>query len=200
MRARKFSLDLDALQRRKKKKRGEPEQPKPDPKAKPKPKPKLAWILIGSGGGLVLLVVLCYLLFGPSYRGSPPKNAAEQNLQKFGRLYSQYRNKFHKVPASNDALRQWARGVPHDELRKWGIEDVDKVCISPRDNQPYEIVQPPTGATGIRRGAMVAHERSGSGGTRCVLLYTNEVVSLGQGDFEEMQKSVQGAGPDEKKG
>ena len=121
------------------------------------------------GSGLIIALLLSAGC-GPSAKPKP-MTPAEQNLSKFFRLYTAYRSSLKGRPnADVEELKKWAQQQPKEKLAEMGIEDLDKVFISPRDNEPYVLVNLPMGM-----GPMAAHEKTGSGGSRLVANTSGEV-------------------------
>jgi hypothetical protein len=110
-----------------------------------------------------------------------PLSPEEHNLVKFGRLYLEHRKAQGRPPASVDQLKAWAKNQSKEALAKMGIEDLDKVFISPRDNEPYVLVSLPMGM-----GPVLAHEKTGSGGKRLVLNSQGSVYEADEENFNKM--------------
>jgi hypothetical protein len=134
-------------------------------------------------GGWVGLLAGC----GRQTGGTKVASPAEVNLQKILRLYGEFQRSQHKAPANADELKAWAKKQSKEKLTEMSIEDVDTVFISPRDNEPYEVVQLPMG-----RGPLVAHEKTGVGGKRYVIGSTGTLVEMDQKQFEEQRQNVPG--------
>src|SRR5262249_61332892 len=83
-------------------------------------------------GFLVFLGVFCLLSGCGSGGGRGELTSAEQNLEKFGRLYFAYRTVTGSPPATAAELKTWARSkLGKDKRKEMGIDDLDKVCDYP---------------------------------------------------------------------
>jgi hypothetical protein len=131
--------------------------------------------------GLLALSLLAAGCSGQKIK-EKPLTPEELNLQKFGRLCREYRARQGKAPADAEQLKSWAKQQKQDAISKMGIDDLEKVLVSPRDNQPYVLVRLPMG-----QGPVMAHEKTGVGGKRLVLSSGGSVYELGE---EEFQKTV----------
>jgi len=125
-------------------------------------------------GALALAAAGC----GPS---SPRLNSrdeippGEAELRKVVSLYIEYgKGNGNKSPANAEQLKAWAQKLPKEKLTELGIEDVDKVFISPRDNQPFVVIP----KSGPGPGRLIAHEQTGVKGKR--------YVAAGQGSVREV--------------
>jgi hypothetical protein len=120
---------------------------------------------------------------------SPTGSPDAPHIKQFATLYEKYKQKHGKPPNSTDELKEWVKKLPKSETESLGVEDVDKACISPRDQQPYVIVS----AKGAGRGGkgklavqVLVHERTGVNGKRLVLMprgYT--VMEMDEARFRE---------------
>jgi hypothetical protein len=148
-------------------------------------------------GGLALILAGC------GSKGTPPPTA-EQNIQKFARVYGQYvaRNQG-RAPASIDELKKFLGSQDQKVLTTLNLTDVDSVFVSPRDNEPYVLVRPkPRGANrpggpppapgspppGNAASPVVAHEKTGSGGKRYVVFADTRVEEVDEERFKELIK------------
>jgi hypothetical protein len=129
-------------------------------------------------GALALAAAGC----GPS---SPHMNArpevppGEAELRKIVALYLAYgQAKNNQSPANAEALKAFAKGLPKAKLQELEIDDVDKVFISPRDNQPFVVIP----RSGPGPGRLVAHEKTGVNGKR--------LIAAGQGSVREVDEAA----------
>jgi hypothetical protein len=103
----------------------------------------------------------------------------EAELKQIASLYLEYtKHNGNKSPATAEQLKAWAKGQPKDKLTELGIEDVDKVFISPRDNQPFVVIP----KTGPGPGRVIAYEATGVKGKR--------YVAAGQGSVREVSEET----------
>jgi hypothetical protein len=82
---------------------------------------------------------LLFLLIGCGGGAPVPQPEAQTQIQQLTGLYLYYASKNNDLgPASLDDLKKWSKALPASERHAFG--DLDKLFISPRDNQPYRIV------------------------------------------------------------
>ncbi len=101
----------------------------------------------------------------------PPPNDDEQKLMHLVQLYSHYQTKHGgKTPGTIEDLKKWAKGLPAAELTKLGISDLEGTFVSPRDNQPYQLVRPSNSAAAKMGGQpIIFYERAGVNGKHRVI-------------------------------
>src|SRR5262249_48047618 len=138
---------------------------------------------------LLVCCALILMVFSAGCRRvkEKPLSPEEVNLQKFGRLYREYRSNGGRAQAQPDEIKEWAKKQRKETLDKLEIDDLDKVFVSPRDNEPYVLVSLPMGM-----GPMLAHEKTGVGGKRLVLTSQGNVYEADEKRFEELKNSVPG--------
>src|SRR5262245_10213429 len=141
----------------------------------------------GAAIGPLLLLCLAVGCGGPQPK---PLSPEEVHLQKFGRLYFEHRMSTGKPPANVQELKAWAKKQGKDKLDKMEIDDVEQAFVSPRDHEPYVLVQLPMGM-----GPVLAHEKSGAGGRRLVLNSQGNVMDVNETQFQDLLKSNPGRPP-----
>ena len=139
-----------------------------------KPPPKKTWrdytpqIALGAGGVVVLLVVVWAAFFAGRVKINTreKEDPGEAEMQKMLSLYQDYlgENKA-KSPASIDQIKGWLRKKSADQLKQMQVDDIEKACTSPRDNQPYVVVPKPDTSAAT---AVVLYEKTGVNGKRFV--------------------------------
>jgi hypothetical protein len=164
-------------------------------------------MMIRTFAGRVRLVWLgCIgLSFALSGCGSSQKAYGEdeglKNMQRLSQLLNLHRVKnMGRLPASDEAFKQFLKTVKPEELQNFGITvDVDSCLVSPRDKKPYVInykavagTPPPPTKPGERPTAglggrqLLAWEQEGSGGKRYVLYAEGgSVVLMTDAEFNE---------------
>jgi hypothetical protein len=113
--------------------------------------------------------------------GTAQPDPAQANLEHFAQYYNQYVGEHQgKSPPSEDALKQFlaAKKVP----------DLDKLFISPRDNQPYRIKYSGSASPDYSKGlvapnqaenqVIIAEEQTGAGGKRWVAYNTGVIKEV----------------------
>jgi hypothetical protein len=90
-----------------------------------------------------------------------------------------------KSPTNAEQIRDWAKKQPKEKLAQLGVEDVEKACVSPRDNQAYVVIELPMGM-----GPIVAHEKEGKGGRRLVVNSQGSVINADEEQFQSLLRSV----------
>jgi hypothetical protein len=142
------------------------------------------WLWSGSVLGLSCCVLVSAGCGAKEVKHEPTE--AEKNIQCFNFLYQQYTAKHQRRPANAAELKEYAKGLPAKELKALAIEEggLDKVFVSPRDNQPYEIFKgmPVHGMMPIS-----VYEKEGEGGVRLGVTAQGTVVQI---DDEGMQKML----------
>ena len=136
---------------------------------------------------LSVLVVLSSLAAGCG--GNKPvgreRSDDELHIQRVAQLWSGFRAaQGGKAPANAEELKTWAKKLKPEQLAQYGIQDVDKALISPRDGQPYLILR----AAGNRMGyGNVVFEGSGVNGKH---LAASNMGSVSELDEEEFKQAV----------
>ena len=126
-------------------------------------------------------------LVGCSSRPEPPP-PAEVHLKAlavfFGRYLGQHRG---QSPRDEKELKEFINTMPADDLKSLGVESVDAVFVSPRDNQPYVVKYgEPVGMPGPQGFPVVAHEQTGVGGKRYVAFAMGDVQLVDEERFKQL--------------
>jgi hypothetical protein len=147
-----------------------------------------------SSSTLRRLAVCCALVcLAPGCGRKPSRTEmpeVEKHILKVPPLYNSYRSAHGgRPPATIDELKAWAKKLPKERLQKLGIEDVEQALTSPRDNQPYVLVDPAVvkkAPMGMAR--VVVHEKEGVDGKRM----TASLMGGGAQEMteEEMQQAM----------
>ncbi len=126
----------------------------------------------------VLLAPLAGCSKGGGEEENNPGSPENQHIMQMASLVRAYKST-HKgqVPASSEALKTWAQGVPK-ELEKMKITNLDDVLVSPRDQEPYQIAPAPTGRRAMGPPRIVVYEKTGVRG--------KHKVASGMGSVEEL--------------
>lgn len=96
------------------------------------------------------------------------KKYGEDNpILKVMMLYGSFQTDKGRPPQDIDELKAYAKQLPKEKLDSMGIQDVDAICISPRDNEPYAIAPVLRNAPGGMPRVAI-YERKGVGGKRMV--------------------------------
>src|SRR5262249_54515266 len=111
---------------------------------------------------------------------------AKLRLEKLLKLYQAYADKNKQGPPNEQALREFGQKMSPKERDEYGIgDDVDKLFISPRDNQKYVIQYNLKLDPGSRA---LAWEATGQGGRRFVALTMGYVVECDDEQLKEYKK------------
>jgi len=143
-------------------------------------------LVCGSVVGVLILAAGC------NDRPQPRERPVEEvHIARFYSLYAGCRSSMKgKSPANAEQVREWAKKQPKDKLAQLGVEDVEAACISPRDNQPYVVVELVMGM-----GPIVAHEKDGVAGRRLVVNSQGSVIDANEEQFQSLLRSLPKAGP-----
>ncbi len=160
-----------------------PRLPKEEEAQRARQQLTLYWV--GGGVAVAAFCAVTYLVLGMMgvrvklHEPSP----TEVNLLKVSTIYRIFKeNNGGKAPPSMDDLRAWAKKNPA-KLASLQIQDVDRVFVSPRDQQPFVLVPLPLGI-----GPVLAHEKSGAGGK---VFMVSTVGSLAEVSEAQVSSAVQ---------
>jgi hypothetical protein len=137
---------------------------------------------------LLVLAVLAIFFVGCS--GGPRKDdlaPEEKHVLKVASLYNDFRAGHQgKAPRDAQELKDWAKNLKKEELTNRGIEDLDKVFVSPRDNQPYVLVKPeaPMGPRGTPPMVWV-YEKTGVDGKRMAAGAMGNAFEMDEDQFKK---------------
>jgi hypothetical protein len=117
----------------------------------------------------VLAVAICAL--AGCNRGPTKESLAtgEKQILKIATLYQDFRSAHQgRNPKDAQELKDWAKTLKKEELTKRGVDNLDEVFISSRDNQPYVLVKPEAAKPGQggRPPMLWAYEQTGVDGKR----------------------------------
>lgn len=119
--------------------------------------------------------------------GTTDSIASEKNrhILQMASLYRTYRDTHNGKPAATvEVLKEWAQKQPKDQLEKIIHDPLDEVFISPRDQEPYGIVPPPTGRRMGPQGVVV-YETKGAGGKHLVATDTGNINAYDETTFKQ---------------
>ena len=110
--------------------------------------------------------------------------AMESNLRPLALFYGQFVGQHAgKPPADEEEFREYLDSLSAGELDAWGVEDVDRLFVSPRDGKPYVVLYGEDALKGPRRFAdspVIAYEQVGMGGRRLVATALGAVEEVDQ--------------------
>jgi len=137
--------------------------------------------------GLLLACALVVGCTGGSKQGHAAKEQPAENnhILKVVSLWQDYKTAIGHAPANADELKTWAKQQDQAKLTTHGIDDLDKAFVSPRDNQPYGLVQ-----TGTQMGGMtkvLVYEKTGVNGKR---LTASSMGTAAEVDDQEFKRWV----------
>ena len=140
--------------------------------------------------GLSLLGVIgfgvCFLGLGCG-GGSKEFTVTETNLKQLAILYGQYlASNRGKAPSSEPEFKNFLKKMDRERLEAFQVTDIDKLFVSPRDNQPYVVVYRGQGGLGPPGGAtVIAYEQTGVDGKRYVALSNTAVEEMDEEKFRQ---------------
>ena len=132
----------------------------------------------------------------------------EQRLTAITKLYGAYQNAHAGQPPRNEQeFKEFVNALPEKERQGLGIQDVQSIWTSPRDNEAFEIrygqvAGPPSvpqarpgesiniapGSGNEPKETVIAHEKSGADGRRYVVYGMMRTALLDEGAFQEALK------------
>jgi hypothetical protein len=139
------------------------------------------------------LIALCFCTAGcgPSDK---PLSESEKNLKALSVFYGQYLGTHRgQSPPDEAEFKKYVRSLPAEQLKVFNVEpgDVDKLFISPRDNQPYGIAyKSKAGPPGESGAPMVIWEQSGRNGKRYVADAVGKVEEIDDATFQKRLATV----------
>jgi hypothetical protein len=138
----------------------------------------------------LLLLAAAACLFVGCFRGPKKEDLdpGEKHILKIASLYMDYRGS-HRGNPPRDAqeLKNWAKDLKKEQLAARGMEDMESVFTSPRDNQPYVLVKPEAARAGAggRPPMVLVYEQTGVNGKRMA------AGAMGGAAFEMDEESFQ---------
>lgn len=112
--------------------------------------------------------VLACLVAGCHRQEEVPPSQLASHILRMANLWNAYRiahNK--KIPPSTEELTKWAKSLSPSDRKKYHIEDLDDILISPRDHEPYQVVPHPK-MTPMGTSGLVVYEKVGVNGRHAV--------------------------------
>jgi hypothetical protein len=141
--------------------------------------PTCRWLVWG-----LALLVLGGGLVGCSGEGPRERPEGEAPLKQFAVLYGHYLSNHRGKPPKDAAqLKAFAKTV---DVRKLGVDDLEKAFVSPRDGQPYVLVAQTAGVPDPTRPSVIAYEQTGKDGRRFVAFATTAVEEVDETRFAEL--------------
>ena len=136
----------------------------------------LVWgVIVAISGGLVG----CGGSEGPHERPE-----GEAPLKQFTVLYGHYlANNRGKPPKDVAQLKAFAKTV---DVKKFGVDDLERAFVSPRDGQPYVLATQAAGVPDPSRPGVIAYEQTGKGGRRFIAFSTTAVEEVDAARFAEL--------------
>lgn len=132
----------------------------------------------------VVAVAVSGALVGCGGEGARERPEGEAPLKQFAVLYGHYLASHRGKPPRDAAqLKAFAKTV---DVKKFGVEDLERAFVSPRDGQPYVVVAQTAGVPDPSRPAVIAHEQTGKGGRRFVAFSTTAVEEVDDTRFAEL--------------
>ncbi len=147
---------------------------------------------VSFGPRLMMALALLCAIAGCGNPGRTNKQEEESSLKPLAKFYGDFVNQHRgKPPADEDEFKTFLKEASNTNLLKaeFQITDIDKLFISPRDNQPYVIYYKTISQSQGPGGApVVAYEKTGVNGKRFVASVLGGVVQLDDSAFSSMVK------------
>lgn len=134
-----------------------------------------------------VLSSLCLLGVGCSSDGKPQTDS-DKNFQALTILYGKFIPRNRGVgPASEAEFKKFIHSLAASEVEGTGADpaNIDKLFVSPRDNQPYVIAYKVRPSPGPDGPPAIIWEQTGVGGKRLVGDALGKVEELDQAAFEK---------------
>jgi len=102
----------------------------------------------------------------------------------YGRFLSQSRG---QPPASEAEFKKFAQSLRPADLKAFGIDDIEQVFISERDEKPYVVIYgKPQGPPGPGGSPVIAYEQEGKAGKRWVASVVGAVEEVDEARFQQL--------------
>ncbi len=140
-----------------------------------------------------LLPALSLFGAGCSSEG-PPQTESEKNFKALVVLYGKYIPRNRGIgPPSEDAFKKFIKSLNAQEVQYLGVDpaNIDKIFVSPRDNQPYEFAwgaKADAGPDG--KGKIIVWEKTGVNGKRMVGTSLGGIEELDEAEFAKRPVAV----------
>jgi hypothetical protein len=133
------------------------------------------------GQFLLWLAVVNVLMSGcgPRMPSQEPVPAKDKIL-KFASLCTAYSARQKKKPSSTEDLKAWVKTMNKSELERLGIDDLATAFVSPRDNQPFVVVNSKRSGP----GDLMAYEQTGAGGKHYIVTAMGSVLELDEATLQ----------------
>jgi hypothetical protein len=139
-----------------------------------------------SAAGLLLTVVM--LGCSASQEGS--REQMQSNLRPLASIYGKFMAQHQgKPPANETEFNAYVASLGVKQLAALGIDDPEKLFVSPRDHQPYIVLYGPgvlKGPPGPAGMPVVAYEQVGVGGKRFVASSYGAVEAVDEARFRAL--------------
>ncbi len=101
----------------------------------------------------------------------PPQDPPDSSITVLARLYGEFAMRHQgRGPANESEFQQFLEQLPEAQKKAMGVQDLDVLFRSPRDQQPYVVIYgirqvlPAADVNGILGKPIVIHERNGIDG------------------------------------
>jgi hypothetical protein len=143
---------------------------------------------------IVLVFAVCLAFLSSACNQEKPMSETEKNLKAltvcYGRFISQNRG---KGPPNEAEFKKFIRALPQETLGSVGVDsaNVDKLFVSPRDNEPYGIAWNASGgAPGPGGAPMIIWEQTGVNGKRFVSDFLGKIEEIDEATFKQRLSNV----------
>ena len=145
-----------------------------------------------NGLSLVLAALACGLAVSGcgSNATPPPPSDGEKNLQALGNAIAMFQGAKKRYPNDLKELKAWLKTAKASNLKARGIDDVEKIFTSPRDNEPYLYAKPVSSIP-----PALAYEKTGSGDKKMVVGHHLIVEDVQEDDLQARLKESKARTP-----
>jgi hypothetical protein len=116
--------------------------------------------------------------------------AMESNLRPLALFYGQFVGQHSgKPPANEEEFRTYLDSLSAGELDAWGVDDVDRLFVSPRDGKPYVVLYGENALQGprwIADSPVIAYEQVGVAGRRLVATALGAVEEVDEAELKDL--------------
>ena len=120
-------------------------------------------------------------------------NESEKNLKALAVFYGQFTGQHRgQAPANEAEFKKYVQSLPAAQIQAFGLDpnSIDKVFVSPRDNEPYGVVYRSKSSTPGQAATMVIWEQKGSGGKHYVADALGKVEEIDEATFQQRLATV----------